>query len=111
MSGTERTAPRFPGAVARAAGTTPFWYAGSFHSMLGPPPVTLRRSRKLHLPPRTIDSPSDQPVSNRRLLVLPIPSVVPPTAVANGSLDGGLTPEPSPAPKYMPTPSAAARTR
>jgi hypothetical protein len=53
----------------------------------------------------------DQPVSNRRLLVLPMPSVVPPTATANGSLDGVSTPEPSPEEKYMPTPSAAACSR
>ena len=55
--------------------------------------------------------PVDQPVSNSRLPVLPMPSVVPPTAIAFGSIDGSRTPEPSPAEKYMPTPSAAARTR
>ena len=40
-----------------------------------------------------------------------MPSVVPPTAVAYGSLDGVSTPEPSPAEKSMLTPSAAARSR
>ena len=53
----------------------------------------------------------DQPVSNRRSPVLPSPSVVPPTAIANGSSEGASTPEPSPDEKYMPTPSAAALTR
>lgn len=58
-----------------------------------------------------VDIPLDQPVSNSRLLLAPMPSVVPPTAVAYGSLDGISTPEVSPEEKYIPTPSAAACTR
>ena len=38
-------------------------------------------------------------------------SVVPPTAVAYGSLDGTVTPEASPAENSMLTPSSAARIR
>jgi hypothetical protein len=53
----------------------------------------------------------DQPVSNSRPPRGPMPSVVPPTAVAHGSLDGVSTPEESPEENYMPTPSAAALIR
>ena len=59
----------------------------------------------------SVNAPVDQPVSNSRLPLAPMPSVVPPTAVAYGSLEGIWTPEVSPEEKYMPTPSAAARTR
>ena len=41
---------------------------------------------------------------------MPMPRDVPPTEMAYGSLAGVRTPELSPAEKYMPTPSAAART-
>jgi hypothetical protein len=57
------------------------------------------------------ETPVDQPVSNNRGLVRPMPSVVPPTAVAYGSLDGTPTPEESPVEKSMVTPSAAALIR
>ena len=59
---------------------------------------------------KSADTAVDQPVSNRRLLAPPMPSVVPPTEIANGSDEGASVPEPSPDEKYMPTPSAAART-
>ena len=55
--------------------------------------------------------PVDQPVSKSRGSPRPMPSVVPPTAVAYGSLDGVPTPEQSPAEKSMVTPSAAALIR
>ena len=61
--------------------------------------------------PLTVEMPVDQPVSSSRGLSWPAASVVPPTAVAYGSLDGTATPEPSPAAKSMLTPSSAARMR
>jgi hypothetical protein len=53
---------------------------------------------------------SDQPVSNTRFFAAPMPRVVPPTATAYGSESVTVRPGVSPEAKYMPTPSAAART-
>src|SRR5215470_14594931 len=116
MSGTLRAGPpRVPGGLVSAGGTTPFWQAGSRHSRLGPPPAAGGplgggwKSQVWWLV--SVYTPLDQPVSNRRLPAAPMPSAVPPTAVAYGSLAGISTPGVSPEEKYMPTPSAAARTR
>src|SRR6266851_1818872 len=78
---------------------------------LGPPPAAPYSPRKIHDRLLSREMPSDQPVSNSRVPPWPMPSVVPPTEMAYGSLAGSYTPEPSPDEKYIPTPSAAACTR
>src|SRR3984957_9695888 len=112
MSGSARTSPaRLPGALASEFGTTPRWYPGCAQSRLWPPPLAYASPCGTHLFLTSNDRPVDQPVSNSRGSFRPMPSVLPPTAVAYGSLDGVSTPEPSPAENSMLTPSAAARSR
>ncbi len=113
MSGTVRTRPpRLPGAhgqrarhdAALVGGLLPQQARAAARRAL----LALERPRA---PLLAGEIPVDQPVSKSRGLPCPMPSVVPPTAVAYGSLDGTCTPEASPLEKSMLTPSAAALTR
>src|ERR1700734_739467 len=113
--GAGRTGPLSPPLTFSAGGTTPFWNDGSAQRLAGPPPAAPSSPWNTHtFLPLTFSSgehPVDQPVSKSRVFDLLMPSVVPPTPMAQGSADGSSTPEPSPDEKYMPTPSSAACTR
>src|ERR1700722_2796174 len=98
MSGSARTRPRCPlspaaGGVASAFGTMPFWEDGCDQSRLQPPPVASEPNSCQTVEPNCWPTTFvDQPVSNSRLPVLPMPSEVPPTAIAYGSTAGSDAP-------------------